>query len=217
MPRPSLSQLHWIASRPRAARHWSKETSAANAEYRAFTDAPVPQPGEMNLSTMMIWLRDHLPDDAIITNGAGGFAAWIHRFYRFRRMNTHFAPVSQSMGYGVPAAVALTRLYPGPAGGLDQRRRGFPDERPGVHDRRAIWPAHHRAGAGQWHVWLIRLHQERTYPGRVSATTLTNPDFALWAKKLRWFRPDRDQDQRFRGCFQGRASIQPAGADPCEI
>ena len=55
----------------------------------------------------MIWLREHLPTDAILCNGAGNYAAWIHRFYRFREFATHFAPVSGSMGYGVPAAVAM--------------------------------------------------------------------------------------------------------------
>ncbi len=53
----------------------------------------------------MVWLRENLPDDAILCNGAGNFAAWIHRFYRFRRFATHIAPTSGSMGYGVPAAV----------------------------------------------------------------------------------------------------------------
>ena len=59
----------------RAPCRWASETEAANAEYRAFSDNSVPQPGTMNLSMMMIWLREHLAADAILTNGAGGFAA----------------------------------------------------------------------------------------------------------------------------------------------
>ena len=57
-------------------------------------------------------MRDTLAPETILCNGAGNFAAWIHRFYRFRRFGTHVAPTSGSMGYGVPAAVALKRLHP---------------------------------------------------------------------------------------------------------
>jgi acetolactate synthase-1/2/3 large subunit len=196
---------------PRAAPRWSEETSAANAEYRAFSDAPVPQPGDMNLSTMMIWLRGHLPDDAIITNGAGGFAAWIHRFYRFRRIGTHFAPVSQSMGYGVPAAVAMKRLYPG---------------RPVVSisgDGDFLMTGQEFATAVQYGLPIIalvldngmygsiRLHQERTYPGRVSATRLNNPDFALWAKSCGGFGQTVTRTEEFADAFKAaQASGLPA-------
>ena len=60
----------------------------------------------------MVWLRENLPADTILCNGAGNYAAWIHRFYRFRRFACHIAPTSASMGYGMPAAVAMQRLYP---------------------------------------------------------------------------------------------------------
>ena len=60
----------------------------------------------------MIWLRGHLPADAIICNGAGNYAGWIHRFYRFRQFNTQIGTVCGFMGYGMPAAVAMKRLYP---------------------------------------------------------------------------------------------------------
>src|SRR5262249_57785371 len=54
----------------------------------------------------------NLPADAVLTNGAGNFAAWVHRFFRFRRFAQHIAPTSGSMGYGVPAAIGIKRLYP---------------------------------------------------------------------------------------------------------
>jgi len=196
---------------PRAAPGWPEETRAANAEYRTFTDTPVPQPGEMNLSAMMIWLRQHLPDDAIITNGAGGFAAWIHRFYRFRRIGTHFAPVSQSMGYGVPAAVAMKRLYP---------------ERPVISisgDGDFLMTGQEFATAAQYALPIIalvldngmygsiRLQQERSYPGRVSATTLQNPDFALWAKSCGGFGATVTRTEEFAEAFKAaQASNLPA-------
>ena len=78
------------------------------------------------------------PADAILCNGAGNYASWVHRFFRFRRFGQHVAPASGSMGYGVPAAVAMKRLYPDRHGGLPCRRRRLSDERPGIRHRRAI-------------------------------------------------------------------------------
>ena len=197
--------------KPRTPPRWALETGAANAEYRAFSDHPVPQPGEMNLSVMMIWLREYLPADAILTNGAGGFAAWIHRFYRFRRFGTHFAPVSQSMGYGVPAAVALKRLYP---------------ERKVVAisgDGDFLMSGQEFVTAAQYRLPIIslvldngmygsiRLHQEKTYPGRISATGLRNPDFALWAKSCGGFGATVTQTEDFQDAFMAaEASGLPA-------
>ena len=88
------------------------QAEAAHADYLAWTEKPTEQPGAVNLGAVMVWLRDNLPADAILCNGAGNYAAWIHRFFRFRRFGQHVAPTSGSMGYGVPAAVAMKRLYP---------------------------------------------------------------------------------------------------------
>jgi acetolactate synthase-1/2/3 large subunit len=187
---------------PRAPKRWADETHAANAEYRAFSDVVVEQPGTMNLSAMMIWLRDNLPADAIITNGAGGFAAWIHRFYRFRKFGTHFAPVSQSMGYGVPAAVALKRLYPGRrvvsiSGDGDFLMSGQEFMTAVQYDLPIIALVLDNGMYGS-----IRLHQEKNYPGRVSATTLKNPDFALWAKSCGGFGVTVARTEEFAAAFQ---------------
>ena len=198
MPRRSafaaaLDTLH-AARAPR----WADETRAANAEYRAFSETPVPQPGAVNLSAMMIWLREHLPADAIITNGAGGFAAWIHRFYRFRRFGTHFAPVSQSMGYGVPAAVALKRLYPARrvvsiSGDGDFLMSGQEFATAVQYDLPIIALVLDNGMYGS-----IRLHQEREYPGRVSATDAGQSGFRRHGASLWRLRRDGDQDGRFR-------------------
>ena len=88
------------------------QAEAAHADYLAWTEKPTEQPGAVNLGAVMVWLRENLPADAILCNGAGNYAAWIHRFFRFRRFGQHVAPTSGSMGYGVPAAVAMKRLYP---------------------------------------------------------------------------------------------------------
>src|SRR5262249_52572050 len=91
---------------------WRDETRVAHADYLQWTDAPTEQPGGVNLGAVMVWLRENLPADTILCNGAGNYAAWIHRFYRFRRFASHIAPTSASMGYGMPSAVAMKRLYP---------------------------------------------------------------------------------------------------------
>jgi acetolactate synthase-1/2/3 large subunit len=64
------------------------------------------------LSRIVHWLRDRLPDDAIITNGAGNYSGWVSRFFRFRRYGTQLAPTSGSMGYGLPAAIAAKLRHP---------------------------------------------------------------------------------------------------------
>ena len=69
-------------------------------------------PGALDLWQIVSWLDARLPDDAILTNGAGNYATWLHRLYRYRGFRTQLAPYSGSMGYGVPAAVAAKVLHP---------------------------------------------------------------------------------------------------------
>ena len=65
-----------------------RRRSARMPSISSWTETPTEQPGGVNLGAIMVWLRDHLPDDAIVCNGAGNYAAWIHRFYRFRRFGS---------------------------------------------------------------------------------------------------------------------------------
>ena len=165
----------------------------------------------MNLSAMMIWLREHLPAaDAMICNGAGGFAAWIHRFYRFRRFASHFAPVSQSMGYGVPAAVAMQRLYPGRrvvaiSGDGDFLMSGQEFATAVQYGLPIICLVLDNAMYGS-----IRLHQERTYPGRVSATELVSPDFAALARGYGGFGATVEKTADFAAAFLAAEASRPA-------
>ena len=160
---------------------WKGESDTAHADYLAWTETATKVPGAVNLGAVMVWLRENLPADAIITNGAGNFAGWIHRFYRFRKYNAHVAPTSGSMGYGFPAAIAMKTLYP---------------ERPVVcvaGDGDFLMTGQDFATAVQYALPIvvvladnslygtIRMHQEREYPGRVIATDLRNPDFAAYA------------------------------------
>ena len=130
----------------------------------------------------MVHLREALPEDAILCNGAGNYAAWIHRFYRFRRLATHMAPTSCSMGYGVQAAVAMKRIFPDRTviainGDGDFLMNGQEFATAVQYDLPILVILLDNGMYG-----TIRMHQEREYPGRVSATLLKNPDFAAYAK-----------------------------------
>ncbi len=178
-PKPfarALSQL-----KPPATPPWREETRAAHEDYLAFSSSFTPS-ADVDLAQVMMWLSDNLPEDAIICNGAGNYAAWIHRYFRFRRFGAHVAPTSATMGYGVPAAVAIQRLYP---------------ERLVVSlngDGDFLMNGQEFATAVQYGLPIvvivcdngsygtIRMHQEREYPARVIGTDLRNPDFAAYAR-----------------------------------
>jgi len=193
---------------PRPARG---EAQTAHTDYLAWTEKPTEQPGAVNFGAVMVWLRDNLPLDAIICNGAGNYAAWIHRFLRMRRFGQHVAPTAGSMGYGVPAAVAMKRLYP---------------ERPVVciaGDGDFLMNGQEFATAMQYELPIItiisdnaiygtiRMHQEREYPGRISATQLRNPDFAAYARAFGGFGVSVERTEDFPAAFkEAQASGKPA-------
>ena len=160
---------------------WQGEAATAHADYLAWSEKATPQPGAVNLGEIMTWLRDNLPPEAIITNGAGNFAGWIHRFYRFRKYATHVAPTSGSMGYGFPAAVAMKLLHPDRdvvciAGDGDFLMTGQDFATAVQYNLPVIVVLADNGLYG-----TIRMHQEREYPGRAIATALKNPDFVAYA------------------------------------
>jgi acetolactate synthase-1/2/3 large subunit len=139
-------------------------------------------PGPLQLSAVMAALRERLPPEAILANGAGNFSVWAHRYYEFHRYPTQLAPRSGSMGYGVPAAIAAKAVHP---------------DRPVVclaGDGDFLMTGQELATAVQEELEIvilvvnngmygtIRMHQERHYPGRVVGTDLRNPDFAALAR-----------------------------------
>ncbi len=139
-------------------------------------------PGELDLGDVLEHLRARLPEDAILTNGAGNYTVWCHRFYAFRRYRTQLAPCSGAMGYGIPAAIAAKVVHP---------------ERTVVcvsGDGDFLMSGHDLAAAVQEKLPIvvlvvnngmygtIRMHQERLFPGRVIGTDLVNPDFVAWAR-----------------------------------
>lgn len=142
-------------------------------------------PGEadfvLDLNRAMAAVREQVPADAIICNGAGNFAGWWHRFWHYHGFPGQLAPTCGAMGYGIPAAVAAALRYP---------------ERcviAAAGDGDFLMNAQELATAVQYGADMlvivfdnsaygtIRMHQEREFPGRVSATGLANPDFAAMA------------------------------------
>ena len=108
-PRPFASALRELRAPPKIS--WHEQTKTAHDDYLSFSSAATPS-ADVDLAEIMIWLRDNCGEEAIICNGAGNYASSIHRYFRFRRFGTHIAPTSATMGYGLPAAVAMQRLYP---------------------------------------------------------------------------------------------------------
>jgi len=164
--------------------HGHDDVKTAHADYRRWSDE-IPQhqsPNFADAGAIITHLREVLARDAIITNGAGNYAIWLHRFWRFQEFGTQLAPTSGTMGYGLPAAVAAKCRFP---------------------DREVVCLAgdgcfqmtsQEFATAAQMGLNIIvllfdnglygtiRMHQERKYPGRQSATFLRNPDFSMIAR-----------------------------------
>jgi len=187
------------------------DVALAHREYLDWSEMALPQPGTVNLSQIMIWLRNHLPVDAILCNGAGNYSGWIHRFFRFRRFNTQMATVCGFMGYGVPAAVAMKSLYPqrtvlALAGDGDFLMTGQEFATAMQYSLPIIVLVFDNAMLG-----TIRMHQEREYPGRVSATGLLNPDFAAYARRFGGFGATVEKTEDFAPAFlEAQQSDLPA-------
>ncbi|MGF6524737.1 thiamine pyrophosphate-binding protein [Variovorax sp. PvP013] len=175
---PALAAL-----RPGAPPRWSAHTQAARAEFLAWSDtAPIRIPGPLQMGEVMRHLHEVLPADTIFCNGAGNFATWVHRFWPFRAFASQLAPTSGSMGYGLPAGVGAKRLWPQRevvvfAGDGDFLMHGQEFATAVQYGLPIIVVLLDNAMYG-----TIRMHQERHYPGRVSATRLRNPDFRGYAE-----------------------------------
>jgi acetolactate synthase-1/2/3 large subunit len=165
------------------APRWGAWRKAARADYEAFVQ-PIPVSGKMNLSAAMAHLGDALPKDAIICNGAGNFAAWLHRFYRHRARRTQLAPTSGAMGYGFPAAIAAKLAHPDRevvcvAGDGDFLMSSQEMATIARHGVRVVVVVVDNSSYG-----TIRMHQEKEFPRRVHGTDLTNPDFVAFARSF---------------------------------
>jgi acetolactate synthase-1/2/3 large subunit len=194
-----------------AAPVWAERTQTMHAAYLAWSTPPKAGPGAVQMGPIMEWIEANTPKDAIFTNGAGNYATWLHRFHRFQAFNTQAAPTSGSMGYGLPAAVAAKQLFP------EREVICF------AGDGCFMMHGQEFATAIRYSLPIItlvinngmygtiRMHQEREYPGRVSATDLTNPDFAALAKAYGGHGETVEKTEDFAPVFlRARASGKPA-------
>jgi acetolactate synthase-1/2/3 large subunit len=160
---------------------WREWTSAINADYREWT-VRRENPGSVQMWDVIDFLKQRLPDDAILTNGAGNFSGWVHRFYQHSRFRTQIAPTSGAMGYGAPAGVAAkiaapARMVLAFSGDGDFLMNGQEIATAVQYDAAVIFIVVNNGMYG-----TIRMHQERDYPARVYGTDLRNPDFAAYAR-----------------------------------
>ena len=160
---------------------WSGETMAAHEDYVAFS-TPAEMPGNVNYSEIIGWLSDNLPEDAIITNGAGNYTVWVHRFFRYKQYGTQLAPQSGAMGYGVPSGVAAGIRHPNRVivsfnGDGCFQMNGLEIGTAVQYGTKTIFIVVNNGMYG-----TIRMHQETHYPKRKSGTDLYNPDFAALAR-----------------------------------
>ncbi len=156
--------------------------AAAHAEWLAWS-TPAPRDGvAMDLGPCVAAMRERLPADTIICNGAGNYSGWWHRYWPYAAPGTQLAPTSGAMGYGLPAAVAAALRHPerqvvALAGDGCFLMNGQELATAVQHDADLLVLVVDNGGYG-----TIRMHQERAFPGRVSGTALTNPDFAALAR-----------------------------------
>jgi acetolactate synthase-1/2/3 large subunit len=172
------------ALEPVSAPPYAGVRESARQDYLAWTTPPAAKAstGTVEMAQAIADLRDRLPGDAMICNGAGNYAAWVHRYYRYRSYRSQLAPTSGSMGYGVPAAVAAKLAAPERpviafAGDGCFQMTGQELATAVQYDAAIVVIVVNNSSYG-----TIRMHQERQYPHRVTGTDLRNPDFAALAR-----------------------------------
>lgn len=182
-PETLLSQL---VGMPVETGNWADWRRDARAGFRNGLSVPA-QPGPVDMGEILRHLQEQLPSDAILTNGAGNFAIWPNKHFLFGSRQILLAPQSGAMGYGVPAAIAARLWCPGRvvvcfAGDGDFQMTGM---ELGTAVQAGACPIILIVNNGTY--GTIRMHQERNFPGRVSGTTLENPDFVALAQSYGLF------------------------------
>jgi acetolactate synthase-1/2/3 large subunit len=186
---------------------------SAKAEYTAWQQTE-QTPGDLKMENVITHLNETLPDDAILTNGAGNYASWLHRYYRYGGWKTQLAPTCGSMGYGLPAAIAAKLELPdrdviclAGDGCFQMTMQEF-----GVacqYGANIIVLVINNGMYG-----TIRMHQQRSYPRRPSGTQMKNPDFAALARSYGAFGATVTSDQEFPSALAAaRAAGTPALID----
>ncbi len=198
---------------PPNAISWEGSAEAAHADYLAWS-APVENPGPVQLSRIVAWLGERLPQDAIVASAAGNYSVWVHRFFRHRRYGSQLAPTSGSMGYGLPAGLAAKLKYPERMvvvfAGDGDFQMTMQEFMTAVQEGAAIVVVVVNNGIHG----TIRMHQERHYPDRPIATDLKNPDFAAFARACGGHGETVGRTEDFAAAFERCvASAQPAIID----
>ena len=180
---------------------WRGWADAGRADYRASLQRR-PAPGGVDFGEVVAYLDHRLPPESILTNGAGNFSLWPQRYYRFKQYGTQLGSQSGAMGYAIPAAVAAKLHAP------DAPVVAF------CGDGDFLMTAQELATATQYEAPIIvlvinngmlatiRMHQERTYPDRTSASDLVNPDFAAYARAFGGFGATVERTADFAGTFE---------------
>ncbi|MDR0253188.1 MAG: thiamine pyrophosphate-binding protein, partial [Brucellaceae bacterium] len=189
---------------------WADWRKAARDAYLGSFDAPA-QPSPVDMVAVMTYLRDRMPEDVILTNGAGNFTVWPNKFAKFGAKARLLAPQSGAMGYGVPAAIAAKVAEP------ERMVICFAGDGDFQMNCQELGSAM-QAGAQPIILILnngiygtIRAHQEKNYPARVSGTTMENPDFVTLAKSYRFHAERVETTADFAAAFE-RAAASKTGA-----
>ena len=209
-----------IALEPIGALRWREWRAEARAEYETgLAPTKLAEAPALDLGRIMTWLRERLPDDAIVTSDAGNFSSWPNRFLQYRRPGRQLGPTSGAMGYGVPAAVAAKLVHPGRivvgfAGDGGFMMTGQELATAGAEGAGPIILLFNNAMYG-----TIRMHQERCFPGRVVGTALNNPDFAAVIRAYGGFGAAVARTEEFAPVFEeavasGKPSVIELRMDP---
>jgi acetolactate synthase-1/2/3 large subunit len=209
---------------PSTARPWRDWRAQARADYQAHhTPAPrAPERVGVDMAHVVAHLAQTLPDDAVLTNGAGNYTVWLHRYYTYRQLGTELAPTNGAMGYGLPAAIAAKIAEPHRtvvcfAG--DGCFMMYPQElATAVRYGAAVIVLVVNNGM----LGTIRMHQEREYPGRLAATQLVNPDFVALAQALGAYAERVAHEADFPAAFaraqqSGRPALLELPTDPAQL
>ena len=220
---PSAAAERLAEIPPVESARWRDWTAAGRRDYENFVAVPEKSPRQgVDMAVVIRHLATALPANAIVANGAGNFTVWVHRFFTYKAPHTELAPTSGSMGYGFPAAIAAALRYP---------------------DRRTVCVAgdgdflmypQELATAAQYGArplvlvvnngmyGTIRMHQERRFPGRVSATDLTAPDFVGLAQSFGAYAERVDTTDAFAPAFERalaaeRSAVLELRVDPNQL
>jgi acetolactate synthase-1/2/3 large subunit len=220
---PSAAAERLTEIPPVDSTRWRDWTHSARDEYEAFAAVPDKGPRDgVDMAVVIRHLATSLPADAIVANGAGNFTVWVHRFFTYKAPHTELAPTSGSMGYGFPAAIAAALRYPDRttvciAGDGDFLM--YPQElaTAAQYGARPLVLVVNNGMYG-----TIRMHQERRFPGRVSATDLAAPDFVALAQSFGAYAERIETTSAFAPAFDralaaGRAAVLELRVDPNQI